>query len=63
MALLMSCIMSFFISVFNIGAVEGIWVIWIKAWILGFIVAFPTVLMVSPIVKKLVEVLVDTDDQ
>ena len=58
----MSCIMSFFICVFNVGMVEGILVIWMKAWILGFIVAFPTVLVVSPIVKKLVEALVETDD-
>lgn len=58
----MSCIMSFFISVFNLGIVEGIFVIWIKAWVLGFLVAFPTVLVVSPIVKKVVDTLVETHD-
>jgi hypothetical protein len=28
--------------------------IWLKAWVFAFIVAFPTIIMVSPIVHKLV---------
>ena len=55
----MSCIMSFVISVFNVGVVDGILFIWLKAWLLGFVVAFPAVLVVSPIVKKLVSALVE----
>lgn len=54
MALLMSGIMSFVISVFNIGLVSNIITIWLKAWSFAFIIAFPTILMVSPIVHKLV---------
>jgi hypothetical protein len=54
MALLMSCIMSFVISVFNVGLVSNIITIWLKAWSFAFIVAFPTIMMVSPIVHKLV---------
>ncbi len=54
MALLMSCIMSLVISIFNVGLIEGIFLIWLKAWAFSFVVAFPTVSIVSPIVRKLV---------
>ena len=54
MSLLMSCIMSFVISVFNVGIVTDIISVWFKAWAFAFVVAFPTIIMVSPIVHKLV---------
>ncbi|MBL4765628.1 MAG: DUF2798 domain-containing protein [Colwellia sp.] len=54
MALLMSGIMSFVISVFNVGMVTNIITLWLKAWSFAFIVAFPTIIVVSPVVHKLV---------
>lgn len=54
MALLMSCIMSLVISIFNVGLAENIVSIWLKAWSFAFLVAFPTVIIVSPIVHRLV---------
>ncbi len=59
MSLLMSCIMSFVICVFNIGLVDGIALIWLKAWGFAFVVAFPTILAVSPVVRKLVNLVVE----
>ena len=55
MSLLMSGIMSLVISVFNLGLVSDILFIWLKAWGFAFSVAFPTIMLVSPIVFKLVE--------
>ena len=54
MALLMSGIMSFVISVFNVGMVTNIITIWLQAWSFAFIIAFPTIIIVSPVVHKLV---------
>ena len=54
MALLMSGIMSFVISVFNVGMVTNIITIWLQAWGFAFIIAFPTIIIVSPVVHKLV---------
>ena len=51
--------MSLVISVFNVGFVENILNIWIKAWSFSFLVAFPVVLLVSPTVKKLVNLVVE----
>ena len=63
MSLLMSCIMSLVISVFNIGLVEGIALVWLKAWGFAFVVAFPTIIMVSPIVRKLVNLVVEKGNE
>ncbi|MCL7942929.1 DUF2798 domain-containing protein [Marinobacter sp. ATCH36] len=46
--------MSLVISVYNVGWVSDIISIWLKAWLFAFVVAFPTILIVSPIVHKLV---------
>ncbi|MDN3638094.1 DUF2798 domain-containing protein [Simiduia curdlanivorans] len=54
MALLMSCLMSFVISLFNVGLVHNILLIWLKAWAFAFVIAFPAVIAVSPLVRRLV---------
>ena len=63
MSLLMSCIMSLVISIINVGFIEGIVSIWLKAWGFAFLVAFPAIIAVSPIVRELVDTVVDEDGQ
>ena len=58
MALLMSCIMSFVITLFNVGFIENVLFIWLKAWAFAFVVAFPTINLVAPVVNKLVKIVV-----
>ncbi len=53
MALIMSCVMSFIISVFNVGLVANIVAIWLKAWGFAFVVAFPTITVVAPVAQRL----------
>ena len=53
MALLMSGIMSLVISIFNVGMVTNIITLWLQAWSFAFVVAFPAVVTVAPLVKKL----------
>jgi len=62
MALLMSCLMSFVISVFNVGFDKNIVTIWLNAWGFAFVFAFPSVVFVSPIVRKLVNLVVKNED-
>ncbi|WP_289031099.1 DUF2798 domain-containing protein [uncultured Paraglaciecola sp.] len=45
--------MSFVIRVFNVGLVTSIITIWVKAW--AFIVAFSTIVVVSLLVRRLVD--------
>ncbi|WP_306173810.1 DUF2798 domain-containing protein [Pseudoalteromonas shioyasakiensis] len=53
MALFMSGFMSLVISIFNLGLIDNIAAIWLKAWAFAFCVAFPTVIIVAPVVHKL----------
>lgn len=60
MALLMSSIMSLVISIFNVGLIDGIIAIWLRAWAFAFIIALPTIIAVTPLVRK--SVLIFTKD-
>ena len=52
----MSGFMSFVISLFNVGMVDNIITIWLKAWVFAFSIAFPTVtIVVAPLVHKLTD--------
>lgn len=46
--------MSFIISVFNVGFVSNIVTIWLKAWAFAFVIAFPAIFLISPLVHRLV---------
>ena len=61
MSLLMSGIMSFVITLLNLGPVEGLAGIWLHAWGMAFIVAFPTIVAVTPLVRMLVNAVVDKE--
>jgi hypothetical protein len=56
MALFMSGIMSFVLTVFNVGVVTNILTLWLQAWGLAFIVALPTITVLAPFVDKLVSI-------
>jgi hypothetical protein len=61
MSLLMSGIMSFVITLLNLGPVDGLAGIWLHAWGMAFIVAFPTIVLVTPLVRALVTAVVDKE--
>lgn len=63
MSLIMSGVMSLVISLFNTGINEdGIIVIWLQAWLFSFVIALPTILMVSPIITWLVTLVIKPND-
>lgn len=49
----MSFIMSGIITFINLGFIDGFTLIWLRAWIFAFAIAFPTILLVFPFAKKL----------
>ena len=65
MSFFMSGVVSLVVSLVNAGWHEQFWFLWAKAWLLSFLIAFPTILAVTPIVKWLVKKVVvaeeDTD--
>ncbi len=54
--------MSFVITLFNLGFVANIIQRWLQAWGFAFSIAFPTVIIVSPLVHKLVELVLRQED-
>ncbi|GHG65676.1 hypothetical protein GCM10010919_13160 [Alishewanella longhuensis] len=62
MPLLLSILMTFivsFVSTLKGLGIEGFTLIgWLSAWALSWLIAFPTLLMVLPLVKKLTAYLV-----
>ncbi len=49
----MSFIMSGAITFINVGLVDNFLKIWLHAWLLAYIIAFPTILLVFPFARKL----------
>jgi hypothetical protein len=63
MAFLMSCLMSLVITLFNVGLVENLAIIWLKAWGFAFLIAFPAVTIIAPIVHQLTDWVLDNDSE
>jgi len=59
MAVFMTGLMSFFVTWFNMGLVDHFVSIWLQAYWKAFIIAFPTVLVVVPYVRRFVIHLVE----
>lgn len=55
---LMSFIVSGISTYLTTGRVDGFWGIWISAWLPSWFVAFPTVLVVAPITRRIVTKLI-----
>lgn len=63
MALIMSCLMSCVISFVNVGPVSNFFSIWMGAWGFGFLIAFPSVFLVSPLVHKLTSLVLKEEQE
>ena len=64
MPLMLSGIMSAIISFINIvktlGFVDGLFTIWLQAWVLSWAIAYPAVLTAFPIVKWIMSKIIET---
>ncbi len=58
MSLLMSAVMSFCITVLNLGWVANLLWLWLNAWSAAFVIAFPTIVLMTPLVRKLVALVI-----
>ena len=46
------------IATFNAGLVDGFFGMWVNAWLPSWLIAFPVVLVVAPVARRLVGLLV-----
>ena len=63
MPLLLSFLMTFLVSLIStvrsLGMVDGLFQIWMGAWLLSWMVAFPALLLVQPLVRRIMNVIVE----
>jgi len=59
MSFFMAGFMSFIVTLINIGFVDGILYFWLEAYWKAFLVAFPTIIVVVPRVRKIVGMLIE----
>ena len=52
---MMSCLASFVATVKALGFVDNLLGLWLPAWFLAWAVAFPTILVVAPFVRRFVD--------
>jgi hypothetical protein len=55
---LMSLLVSGIATFRNAGLVDGFFEIWVSAWLPSWLIAFPVVLVVAPVARRLVGLLV-----
>ena len=48
---------SFTVVLINLGISETFWRIWFKSWFLAHLVAFPVILVVTPLIQRFVDFL------
>ena len=60
LSILMSCIISFVSTLKAMGFTPDLLVSWLKAWGISWLVAFPTVMIVLPVVRRLAGLVVET---
>lgn len=59
LSVLMTCIVSLISTLNGVGVVPGFLRIWLTAWGASLVVAFPTLLVVLPVVRKATAAIVD----
>lgn len=59
LSMLMTCIISLVSTLTGIGIVPGLLGIWMSAWAASWLVAFPTLLIALPFVRKITAAIVD----
>lgn len=52
LSILMTCIISFVSTLRSVGPVPGLLNLWLGSWAISWLIAFPTLLLVLPLVRK-----------
>jgi len=63
MPLILSLMMTFIVSaistLYSVGLTPDVHRLWLSAWAMSWLVAFPTLLVVLPVVRRIVALLVE----
>lgn len=53
LSVFMTCIVSLIATLRNVGLADGVATRWLGAWAVSWVIAFPTLLLVLPVVRRL----------
>ncbi len=59
LSILMSGVVSFIATLKAVGMEDGLVALWLGAWQMSWLIAFPTLLLVLPLVRRIVAILVE----
>jgi hypothetical protein len=59
LSIFMTCVVSLVSTLRGVGPVPDLFGIWLGAWVLSWAIAFPTMLLVMPLVRRATAALVD----
>ena len=60
-AIIMSALMSFALTLINAGFITGFWGIWLKSALIATVVGFPVTYVAIPLVKRILKFMVVVD--
>ena len=61
MGIVTTCIISFLLISINVGFTENFFRIWLKSWMLAYVIAIPAILLIAPRIERLVDKLFKED--
>jgi len=60
LSVFMSCIVAGIATLRHVGLSSGLWASWLGAWGLSWLAAFPSLLLVLPVVRRIVAAVVES---
>ena len=60
LSVVMTCIVSLISTLHSVGMMHGLLPIWLGAWAVSWVIAFPTLLVVLPVARSVTCILVET---
>ena len=60
LAAIMTCIVSCISTLRGVGVAPDFFSLWMQAWGLSYVIAFPVLLIVLPLVRRIVSMVVET---
>lgn len=58
LSIFMTCVVSAIATLRSVGIIDGVHWLWLQNWALSWVVAFPTLLIILPVVRRVVGLLV-----
>ena len=58
LSVIMTCIVSLISTLHSVGLSRGVLMLWMTAWGLSWIIAFPTLMLLLPLVRRLTAMVV-----